>query len=112
MQKKVSNELAHELRNHDCEVYLTNSVYTDVNGKNSSKFNALKVLAKELDIDIKNTVAFGDSGNDVQMLKGAGIGVAMGNATPEAKEVAVITIGHHNTGAIGEYLIELLNKMS
>ena len=31
---------------------------------------------------------FGDGGNDVEMLRWAGIGVAMGNACPEAKAAA------------------------
>ena len=35
-----------------------------------------------------NAIAFGDGGNDVDMLRFAGIGVAMGNATDEPKTVA------------------------
>lgn len=34
------------------------------------------------------SIAFGDGGNDVDMLRFAGIGVAMGNATDEPKTVA------------------------
>ena len=33
-------------------------------------------------------VVFGDAENDIEMIKAAGIGVAMGNAYPETKEVA------------------------
>ena len=32
--------------------------------------------------------AFGDSGNDIEMLKAAGLGIAMGNGSPEAKRAA------------------------
>ena len=45
-------------------------------------------LAKELGISMEETMAVGDSGNDAEMLKAAGLGVAMGNAVPEAKAVA------------------------
>ena len=36
----------------------------------------------------EQTMAFGDGGNDTDMLAYAGIGVAMGNATAEPKAVA------------------------
>ncbi|AKF41488.1 haloacid dehalogenase [Mycoplasmopsis canis] len=104
----ATDELKKELKNYDCEVYLTNSVYTDINGKNVSKFNALNKLVNELKLETKNIVAFGDSGNDVEMLKNSGIGVAMGNATVDAKEVAHIIIGDHNTGTIGEFIEKLI----
>ena len=38
--------------------------------------------------DIHHTMAFGDGGNDIAILKQAGIGVALGNAIPELKKVA------------------------
>lgn len=41
-----------------------------------------------LDIDLKNTYAFGDSENDISMLETAGTGIAMGNGTDKAKEAA------------------------
>ena len=37
---------------------------------------------------MKAAIAFGDGGNDVDMLRFAGIGVAMGNATDEPKAAA------------------------
>ena len=36
----------------------------------------------------EQTISFGDGGNDVDMLRFTGIGVAMGNATEEPKDVA------------------------
>lgn len=41
-------------------------------------------------VDLSEVVAFGDADNDVTMLRAAGVGVAMGNAVPEAKEAADI----------------------
>ena len=46
---------------------------------------ALKLLADYLNWDIKDTIAIGDSENDISMLKAAGIGIAMGNALDEVK---------------------------
>ena len=53
-----------------------------------SKGVALGILCDRLGIDIKDAAAFGDSMNDVSMLKVAGWSVAMGNSTREAEEAA------------------------
>lgn len=52
------------------------------------KGSALAQLCEHLDIDERRSVAFGDSGNDVTFAQSACTFVAMGNATPEVKEIA------------------------
>ena len=52
------------------------------------KGNALRLLAKLLDIDPAATIAVGDSTNDYTMVKAAGLGLAVENAVPELKAVA------------------------
>ena len=49
---------------------------------------ALHVLAEILSINPDETMAIGDTENDLAIIKAAGIGVAMGNATPAVKEQA------------------------
>ena len=46
------------------------------------------LLAQHLEIDLKDIMAIGDHQNDIEMLTEAGIGVAVGNATDEAKNSA------------------------
>lgn len=53
-----------------------------------SKGRALHWLAEELGIPIAETMACGDTENDMEILKAAGIGVAMGNAAEHVKAVA------------------------
>lgn len=53
-----------------------------------SKAVGLTALARHLGCGIENVMAFGDNKNDIEMLKAAGIGVAMGNAIEEAKMAA------------------------
>ena len=45
----------------------------------------LHAMADYLGLNIKETMAFGDGGNDIFIIKEAGVGVAMGNAGEEVK---------------------------
>ena len=60
----------------------------EINQVHANKGEALYALADYLGLPHEATLAFGDGLNDLSMLKAAGIGVAMANAEPEAKEIA------------------------
>lgn len=60
----------------------------EINSIDATKGKALKNLCRELDIDIRDTLAFGDGTNDLDMIQTAGVGVAMGNAVEEVKQAA------------------------
>lgn len=60
----------------------------DVVEKGYSKAEGLKRLCEHFGIDEKDTYAFGDSPNDIAILKAAGTGVAVGNADESVKETA------------------------
>ena len=62
--------------------------FFEILNKKVSKGNALKRLAAHLGINQSETMAIGDNENDISMIEYAGIGVAMGNATPSVKESA------------------------
>lgn len=54
----------------------------------ANKGSGVELLAKTLDIKPEEIICIGDAGNDIHMIKYAGLGVAMGNAFPEVKEIA------------------------
>lgn len=56
--------------------------------KGFSKASGIRFVCEKLGIEHKNTYAFGDSVNDVEMLKYVAHGIAMGNGTDEAKQAA------------------------
>lgn len=56
--------------------------------KSADKGTAVCRTARLLKAELKNTVAFGDSMNDYQMIKAAAVGVAMGNADEKLKAAA------------------------
>ena len=60
----------------------------DLTNLDTDKGTGLQRLAELLGITAKQCAAFGDSENDVPMLKAAGLGVAMGNAMEVTKQSA------------------------
>ena len=60
----------------------------DVNLSNSNKSVGISKLLEKFGIAPDEAVAFGDGLNDMEMLSLVGMGVAMGNAREELKEVA------------------------
>lgn len=60
----------------------------DLTLKNESKGNGIKHLIDRLGIDIKDTIAFGDGRNDIEMLETVGLGIAMENAAQETKDAS------------------------
>lgn len=57
-------------------------------GRDVNKWTAIRWLAERDGIDHARIAAIGNDINDVAMLSGAGLGVAMGNAIPEARDAA------------------------
>ena len=74
----------------------------EINDINANKGNALKFLAKHAGIKEADTLAFGDGLNDIHMLRAAGVGVAMGNACAELKEIADYVTATCNEDGVAE----------
>lgn len=53
-----------------------------------NKSVGMRAVAVKLGVPIEETIAIGDSDNDLEMLRAAGTSVAMGNGVPAAKEAA------------------------
>lgn len=71
----------------------------ELNHKMATKGNALRFLARHLGLPERDTIAFGDSSNDLSMLHLAGVGVAMGNAADSVKAVCkAVTDTNENDG--------------
>ena len=62
--------------------------FCDITSASADKANGIRAIASHLGIDISETMAFGDGGNDISMLQAVGTGVAMGNALDEVKRAA------------------------
>ena len=69
-------------------VFKSSPFFLEFTHKEVDKGLGLKRLGEHLGIKREEIIACGDAGNDLSMVKYAGLGVAMANATPEVKEVA------------------------
>lgn len=82
----------------------------EIGGKNTSKANALREFSAISGISLDRVMSFGDSPNDIAMLRESGFGVAVENALPEVKAAADhITYSCDNEG-VSRAIRELLFK--
>lgn len=62
--------------------------FTDITHRDADKGKALLAMCRHEGIALGDTMAFGDGGNDIPIIRQAAIGVAMGNASDEVKAAA------------------------
>lgn len=72
----------------NCEIGRWFPAFADITAKGNNKQKGIDEIIRHFNIRLEETVAFGDGGNDISMLRHAGIGVAMGNASDDVKAVA------------------------
>lgn len=76
------------------------SAWLDIAAEGITKASALEVVRASLDVDCELTVAVGDGSNDVEMLRWAARGVAMGQAGDDVKAAAnEVTASVYDDGA-------------
>ncbi len=103
------------------EYYKTNysvnrssKIFLEFLNKKSDKGKALVILANYLNVSISETMAIGDAGNDLPMIKASGCGVVMQNAFDEIKAYAdFITKSNLESGvayAINKLIIEKMDR--
>jgi hypothetical protein len=62
--------------------------FVEVLAPHVCKGGSLGKLCKKIGIDMKDTVAFGDGDNDIDMIRDVGYGIAMANGRDVVKKVA------------------------
>ena len=91
-------ELPKEFYN-EYNVVKTMPIMLEVMDKDCNKGYGVKVLADKLGIKKEEIICIGDEANDIEMITYAGLGIAMGNAIEELKDVAqYVTSDNDNDG--------------
>ncbi len=82
-------------------VFRSDPFYVELLPRYVDKGVAVEKLVKHLDIQREKVICIGDSYNDLPMLRFAGMGVAMGNAQQEVKEIAdYVTASNDEDGIV------------
>jgi Cof subfamily protein (haloacid dehalogenase superfamily) len=89
-----------ELFGDKVRMFRSKPYFLEIMPPEADKGFALAELAQLLSIPRESVMAVGDSGNDKEMIRFAGLGVAMYNALPEIQAIAdwVTTKDHNNHG--------------
>lgn len=94
-----------EKSKEDIEILETSRVYIQALNINNNKWNGIKeILKKENIVNKENIYCFGDSDNDLSMIKNCANGIVMGNACDKPKQHAKEIIGNNNEDAIFNFL--------
>ncbi len=91
-------------------LFVTRSLphYVEVGGLEGTKSKALKFLCARWGIDPGRVLAFGDADNDIDMLRFAGRGVAVGGMTGEVREAADEVVPNVDEDGVAGYVEKLL----
>lgn len=92
------------------ELKSTTSVKNNIemNSLDAGKGKALAALCRQLSIDLSGTIAFGDGTNDTELLRTAGVGIAMANADAQVKAAADRVTASNCEAGVAKALKELL----
>lgn len=99
VQQKIRSFLPRALT-----VVQTAPFYLEVIPSSINKGQGVVDTCRALGIGTEDAIAFGDAENDIPMLKAAGVGVAMANATEEVKAAADAVTESNNADGIALWL--------
>lgn len=91
-----------------CHPTTSGAPFLEIAGAKVTKATGVARLCGLFGIPATAVVAAGDAKNDVELLTWAGVGVAMGNAVPEAKAVADWVVGDHDEDGMAQLIDRLL----
>jgi len=92
------------------DILHTSTSLVEVMPKGVTKVTGIRKLAVSMGILMDEIMAFGDFNNDAEMLAAVGLGIAVKNASPRAKEAADLVIGSVEEHGPAEFLKELLDR--
>lgn len=91
------------------EIRRSNRYTLEITAAGVSKAYGLRRICEELQIPAEETIAVGDGGNDLDVMKAAGLAIAVGNAADEVKKIADVLVADNDhdgcAEAIRKYLI-------
>lgn len=104
---KLADKLIHKYHNELNILVTDDGALVQIMSGEASKENAIQQLCGVLGIELKEVMCFGDDFNDVGLFKACGYPVAMGNAIPLLKDLAVETTDTNDNNGVAVILERL-----
>ncbi len=96
-------------KNEAVDVVCSSGCCIECDAAGMGKDKAIKFIQQKYQIPNYYTYFFGDSGNDIKALDYVENGIAMGNAFETVKKHAKYIIGDHNSNAIHDFVMNIIN---
>jgi Cof subfamily protein (haloacid dehalogenase superfamily) len=109
--EEESNEPLHAIAGSTrsvCNAAFSKPNYLEIVPLGVHKAEALRHLSAILGLELSQVAAIGDGLNDLEMLREAGLGIAMGNAPDAVKSEADWVTGTNNEGGVAQAVRKLL----
>ncbi len=110
VSKESREELKKILEKLSLTVVYAEETSLEVSPPHMSKAVGLQEVCNHLSIPVSRTIAVGDSDNDAEMLKMAGLSAAMGNARPYIKELCDVVVADNNHDGCAEAIERYLMR--
>ncbi|WP_028043511.1 Cof-type HAD-IIB family hydrolase [Candidatus Stoquefichus massiliensis] len=101
----LKEKVGHIMTPVDCGHFGIDLIIPGIN-----KAHGIQLLMERWNIAGEDVMAFGDSGNDIEMLEHATFSFAMANAKKSVKDISRYTISSNNDGGVLEVIDWLIHK--
>ncbi|WP_321973798.1 Cof-type HAD-IIB family hydrolase [Paratractidigestivibacter sp.] len=103
--RAYEDELARAGATEGLDVVYSSNRYLEFNPHGVNKGAGLAALAELLGIEVADTIAIGDNTNDLAMIRAAGLGCAVANASDDAVDAAdYVCADDNNAGGVAEVI--------
>lgn len=111
--KKLRESIRRKIENSPHNMYITTSSenFIEFMHRNATKANAMSYLCRMLGIDEKNCCACGNADNDADMVKLAGLGAAVKNASELCLGVSDIVVASNDDDGVAELVDYILKQV-
>ena len=108
--EEMKNKLWKNLWENVSDVYITSSVkqLLEISHRDAGKESGAKFLLEYLGLTREELAAFGDGDNDSGLLKYAGIGFAVANASPECRDAADEIVASNDENGVAQGINKIL----
>jgi Cof subfamily protein (haloacid dehalogenase superfamily) len=102
ISNEIRPELEKKLRDTGATPVQAVDTMLEIVPRGWNKWRGMQGLLKHWEIPAEQVMAIGDGENDLELIKGVGLGVAMGNAVPLVKDVAKHVVSGNDMHGVAE----------